>query len=94
MLFRHDSIATKTVRNFFRMIAPNYLKKAISPLLQETISALKKTDEGGTSGYYMFELAEEKLKQKEDLQVHIDYIMKLCQQYLDTIIDSIDYLPL
>jgi hypothetical protein len=76
-------MATKTTRNYFKIVASDYLKNMLSPLIIETISYPK--------GYEVDPL---KLPPNEDINENRNRLVTAVSHYLDTIINSLDDMPL
>jgi len=77
-------MATKTTRNYFRIIAPDYIKKTLSHLVYETIANPKDFEiDYGTST-----LPKEKIAENRE------NLSNLAQKYLDAIVASLNNIPL
>lgn len=82
-LFRNDSMATKTIRNYFKMVAPDYLRKCVQGLLLEVI--------GNPHG---FEVDPLRLKGEEVLTDNIKRLNQVANKFLDCFVVSVDEIPL
>lgn len=84
-LFRNDSMATKTTRNYFKMIAPDYLRDLLRPLIEEIAA-----DPNG------FEIDPIKLGEGSEakVQANMERLKTTVEHYLDRIIKSVDSTPM
>lgn len=85
-LFRRDSMATKTVRNFFSLVAKSYLKKHIMPFVAYVISVVKN---GGS-----FEVDPAKLASTAEITTNSAKLLAGVKKFLSSILDSCDDLPI
>jgi len=82
-LFRNDSMATKTSRNYFKMIAPDFLRNALSSLINEVVSNSKG-----------FEVDPKKFQDGDELNKNIANLKNISQRFLDVITQSLDEVPM
>jgi len=85
-LFRRDSMATKTVRNFFSLVAKSYLKKHIMPFVAYVTAEVIK----GNS----FEVDPAKLASTTEITVNSMKLLAGVKKFLSSILDSCDDLPI
>lgn len=76
-------MATKTTRNYFLMIAPDYLKNIVQGILAKVIASS-----------FTFEIDSRKIiSSKIDVQSNIQKLGALVQETIDKVLNSIDSLP-
>mmetsp|Transcript_20990 Transcript_20990/g.29449 ORF Transcript_20990/g.29449 Transcript_20990/m.29449 type:complete len:525 (-) Transcript_20990:103-1677(-) len=88
-LFRIDSMATKTARNYLKMVASDYLRNTLVNLIVEVIMNPK--------GYeidpkHLQHLPSEELQ--PTIAANLQRLQNQCQIFLDAIIDSVNDLPM
>ncbi|PRP88422.1 RasGTPase-activating protein [Planoprotostelium fungivorum] len=84
VLFRNDTISTKTTRNYFKMIGNDYVHHTLSQLIQRVIAFPK--------GY---EVDPSKMKPEElpNLKQNQERLIEITHEFLDVIFDSTDRVP-
>jgi len=85
-LFRIDSMATKTMRNYFHLISrKSYLNRQIAPLITSVSKVIEK---GGS-----LEVFPNMLKPKESLEANTHNLWAITNSILRSILDSFDTIP-
>jgi len=85
-LFRTDSMATKTMRNYFHLISrKSYLNRQISPLINAVTNIIQK---GGS-----LEVFPNMLKPNESLEENTHHLWTVTSNILRSILDSLDTIP-
>jgi len=85
-LFRIDSIATKTIRNYFKLVASDYLKNSFAPMVIGIINH--------PNGMEIDPIKLEDNKQLADLPDNLKRLKSSCNDFLNCIFQSVDKMPL
>jgi len=85
-LFRRDSMATKTARNFFSLVAKSYLKRHILPFVAYISCDVSKGN--------CYEVDPAKLDPTSDISTNAGRLLAAARMFLTVILDSCDNLPI
>ncbi|KAJ3452613.1 gtpase-activator protein for ras-like gtpases [Anaeramoeba flamelloides] len=83
-LFRRNSFASKMMSAYSKTIGRQYLKKALSDLIQTTINDIMVNKKG-------IEIDQRKLKQDENLDENLKNLLELTQVYFNKIMNSLGF---
>ncbi|KAJ6237652.1 neurofibromin [Anaeramoeba flamelloides] len=86
-LFRRNSFASKMMSAYSKTIGKQYLKKALSDLIQTTINDIMVNKKG-------IEIDQRKLKQDENLDENLKNLLELTQVYFNKIMNSLSNVPI
>jgi len=85
-LFRRDSMATKTARNFFSLVAKSYLRRHILPFVAYISCDVSKGN--------CYEVDPSKLEPNSDISNNAGRLLTAARMFLTVILDSCDNLPM
>jgi len=89
-LFRENSMASKILASYTKLVGVEFLQEVIGPILEKIILSWALTTGGvGTTEVDM----DVKLREYNELPRHLENLNKKCQQLLDSILSSYDKLP-
>eukprot|EP01091_Cochliopodium_minus_P010008 TRINITY_DN2595_c0_g1_i2.p1 TRINITY_DN2595_c0_g1~~TRINITY_DN2595_c0_g1_i2.p1 ORF type:complete len:436 (-),score=115.31 TRINITY_DN2595_c0_g1_i2:96-1361(-) len=83
-LFRRNSLNSHALTHFCKQFGSDYLVEVLSPHIKKLLKA-KATN---------YELKKEKLTDQGALSSNIEKVNKVCQEFLDAIIESRDHIPI
>jgi len=81
-LFRRNSMSTKLLAAYTKLIGRDYLKQMLYPVMQSFLSNPKPS-----------EIDPSKIPKSQDVEANADNLIQICQDFYDAITKSLDFCP-